>query len=669
MRNGLVEGVSLRAVLRESGAMAPEAAVSVLAGTLLTLAGVHGDVRPENVLVDASGGLTLTGFGAPDPEFTPNEPTYLAPERTAGGPASPAADVFAATAVFFECLTAEPPFRAATPEDLEALHEYTQIIAEFAPEELRPLIQRGLAASPDMRPESPHAFLTEVDSAATDAYGADWQARGRALLGTWAMAAAASDGTALAEPDAMPEPPPVGEPIDERLLALDGAAEEDLLSAFDEATPSADESGSETESEAQEVKNQEVEVETSEVEPADEVLAPEAGAQAGAQPEADGVEETAEPDGEILAADGDLAADDLLSAFDELAPHSEPVEAPSQEAAEAEAESAAEAETEAPSQEAAEAEAGTAAEAEPAAEPETSSAPTATLVIESGAEATAKLDPLVPPSVQADIDHDWEIPARPSVQAPRSLSAYANSLPSLPRPTPAEPEVVEPVATSAPDDWFRPGMAEPVDRGPRPVRQTAFLDPDKERTAVAPAYDDDVAFDEGEGPGYPGGPRKKTLVGAVTAAVLLVAGAAAVVLGGTGDSGPAPAAQSSTGGPGAETPSGGASPGSPSGTDNSILQQTSAGNIPVSRHSSSHSTSKTTGKTSSGTSATSSSAPATSQDSTTSHSSSSSPTSPSGTPSSGATSTPTGTGSSDPTHGSSSSPSSDHTSTSGKPSN
>ncbi|NUR25902.1 MAG: hypothetical protein HOV83_08660 [Catenulispora sp.] len=627
MRNGLVEGVSLRAVLQESGAMAPEAAVSVLAGTLLTLAGVHGDVRPENVLVDASGGLTLTGFGAPDPEFTPDEPTYLAPERTTGGPATPAADVFAATAVFFECLTAEPPFRAATPEDLEALHEYTQIIAEFAPEELRPLIQRGLAASPDARPESPHSFLTEVDSAATEAYGADWQARGRALLGTWATAAAATDGTELAEPDAMPEPPPVGEPIDERLLGLDGAGEEDLLSAEapaaepeqegSEAEVSASEVGSMAElaAGAREAEQQEVEAQASEAESADE------------------------PDAEIFAADGDLAADDLLSAFDDLAPHPEPAEAP------AEAPAAAEAEAEAPS------------------------APTTTLVIESGAEATAKLDPLVPPSVQADIDHDWEIPAKPSVQAPRPLSAYANSLPSLPRPTPAEPEVVEPVATSAPDDWFRPGMAEPVDRGPRPVRQTAFLDPDKERTTVAPAYeDDDAEFDEREGPGDPGGPRRKTLVGAVTAAVLLVAGAAAVVLGGTGDSGPAPAAQSSTGGPGAETPSGGASPGTPSGTDNSSLLQTSAGNVPVSRHSSSHSSSKTTNKTTPSTSATSSSSAPTSQDSTTSHSSSNSPTSPSGTPSSGPTSTPTGTGSSDPSHSSSSSPSSDHTSTAGKPS-
>jgi hypothetical protein len=334
------------------------------------------------------------------------------------------------------------------------------------------------------------------------------------------------------------------------------------------------------------------------------------------------------------AADGELAADDLLSAFDELAPHSEPAEEP--------------------------------AEAEAVPEPEAPSAPTTTLVIDSSAEATAKLDPLVPPSVQADIDHDWVIPDKPSAQTPRSLSAYANSLPSLPRPTPAEPEVLEPVATSAPDDWFRPGVAEPVDRGPRPVRQTAFLDPDKERTAVAPAYGDDgPEFEEaGDEHGDPGGPRRKTLVGAVTAAVLLVAGAAAVVLGGTGDSGPAPAAQSSTGGPGAGTPSGDASPGTPSGTDNSSALQTSAGNVPVSRHSSSHSTSKTSKSTPSSNGTPSSHA--TSQDSATSHSSSSSTTSPSGTPSSGGTSTtPTGTGSSTPTHSSTSSPSSDHTSPSG----
>ncbi|NUR63821.1 MAG: hypothetical protein HOV87_34945 [Catenulispora sp.] len=613
MRNGLVEGVSLRDVLRESGAMAPEAAATVLSGTLLTLAVQHGDVRPENVLVDASGGLTVTGFGGPDPEFTPDEPTYLAPERLAGGPATPAADVFAATAVFFECLTAEPPFRAATPEDLNALHEYTQIIAEFAPAELRPLIQRGLTADPAARPADPHAFLAEVDSTATAAYGTDWQLRGRTLLGGWAAAVAAAEGAELAEPDEMPEPPPIGEPIDERLLGLDEGADEPADDPEPEGEPEPESGGK---------------------------------AEAGTEAEADELPGAfGAADTEFLAEDdeegGSDAADDLLSAFDELAPHTETHSEPDLEAGEPDDRDDAQAagdETPSDLEPAAEA----ATETEPAAETasEREPAPATTLLLETAAAQTTKTqttkivvpsaaEPLVPPSVQADIDHDWEIPSKPSLAVPRSLSAYANSLPSLPRPAVPEPEPAEPVATSAPDDWFRPGLAEPADRGPRPTRQTAFLDPDKERTTVAAdGFDEDFHEPEtGEEPADPGGPRRKTLVGAVTAAVLLVAGAAAVVLGGSGDSGPSPAAQLTSRGATPDSPTSTDSvPATPTGTDNSSTLQTSNA-APSSKHTTprSSSTSKTTKPTVSGaTSSTHSSSPSTTESSTSASSSPSS---------------------------------------------
>ena len=221
MRNGLVEGVSLRAVLRESGAMAPEAAASVLAGMLVTLAVVHGDVCPERVRVDGSGGVALTDFGETDPRFVPNVANYMAPERLKGEAASAGADVFSATAVFFECLTNESPFVAATRDDLAALHEYAELIADFAPPELRSVAQRGLAPEAARRAASPQEFLDEMTATATAVYGADWQQRGRALLGGWAVAAAHAEGVELAagagdEPENMP--PPFGEPIDEALL-------------------------------------------------------------------------------------------------------------------------------------------------------------------------------------------------------------------------------------------------------------------------------------------------------------------------------------------------------------------------------------------------------------------------------------------------------------------
>ena len=753
MKNGLVEGVSLRDVLRVSGAMAPEAAATVLSGTLLTLAVRHGDVRPENVLVDASGGLTVTGFGGPDPEFTPEEPTYLAPERLAGGPPTQAADVFAATAVFFECLTGEPPFRAATPEDLTALHEYTQIIAEFAPPELRPLIHRGLTADPAARPADPHAFLAEADATATAAYGPDWQTRGRALLGGWATTVAASEGAELAEPDEMPEPPPVGEPIDERLLGL-GEAEvesgsdellnafgaedavdegglgpaDDLLSAFDELAPHSESGlGAEEFDDGGDAYEAAESAREAGLEPAAEtaetVAESESGPEPAADADADAFTETgsgaeAESAADMAATEtepvsltaetesaAEPAADAAADSFTETGPgaetesagdmavaESEPVSLTGTEissatdsAAEltavasatepvsltaAETESAAEPDSAAELAADSELAAETDPDSEPDSDPDSAPTPATTLLLDTAAEQTAEIgasaEPLVPPSVQADIDHDWEIPSKPVPVVPRSLSAYANSLPSLPRPGAAEVEPAEPVATSAPDDWFRPGVAEPVDRGPRPTRQTAFLDPDEESTAVAPAGFDG-GFEEPEGGeegADPGGPRRKTLVGAVTAAVLLVAGAAAVVLGGAGNSGPAPAAQSSSGSATPDSPTSTDSvPGTPSGTDDSSTAQTSSAAAPSSKHTTPHSSSKTTkpaGSTT--TSSTHSSSPSPTDGSTSASSSatssdSGSSSSPSSTPSTGGSTTPTHATSTPSGHHSSTTPS------------
>ena len=73
---------------------------------------VHQDFRPENVLIDRHGGSALTGFGGPAAAGgrSPAGPDpYQAPELRDGAPVSWASDVYAATAVFFECLTGSAP--------------------------------------------------------------------------------------------------------------------------------------------------------------------------------------------------------------------------------------------------------------------------------------------------------------------------------------------------------------------------------------------------------------------------------------------------------------------------------------------------------------------------------------------------------------------------------
>ena len=128
----LVDGVSLRQILARQGGTTPEAALVVLQGSLLGLAAahargvVHRDYKPDNVLVDADGASKLTDFGiaarAGDRSVKGGTLAYAPPEQFGGGPASPAGDVYAATATFFECLTGRPPFAGETAAELMYQH-------------------------------------------------------------------------------------------------------------------------------------------------------------------------------------------------------------------------------------------------------------------------------------------------------------------------------------------------------------------------------------------------------------------------------------------------------------------------------------------------------------------------------------------------------------------
>ncbi|WP_338673794.1 serine/threonine-protein kinase [Streptomyces sp. SCSIO 30461] len=188
----LVVGVSLRTLLRREGATGPEAALTVLKGSLLGLAAahragvVHRDYKPENVLVAGDGTSKLVDFGiavregaAPGVAGTP---LYMAPEQWHGLPASPATDVYAATATFFECLTGEYPYAGGTALELAVQHISAQIPADRVPEPFRALVLRGLAKHAEQRPETAAAFVAELEEVAATAYGEDWEEEGRRRL-------------------------------------------------------------------------------------------------------------------------------------------------------------------------------------------------------------------------------------------------------------------------------------------------------------------------------------------------------------------------------------------------------------------------------------------------------------------------------------------------------
>jgi len=196
----LVDGVSLKKILERQGATTPEAALVVLEGSLLGLAAahargvVHRDYKPDNVLVDGDGTSKLTDFGIAARSGDRAEGgtlVYAPPEQFSGAPSSPAGDVYAATATFFECLTGRPPFHGDTAAALLYQHMFQEAPLDEAPEPVRPLLAAGLAKDPRDRPADATTFVAALSAVAARTYGPHWRERGRSYLGEAALLLAA----------------------------------------------------------------------------------------------------------------------------------------------------------------------------------------------------------------------------------------------------------------------------------------------------------------------------------------------------------------------------------------------------------------------------------------------------------------------------------------------
>ncbi len=138
-----VDGTSLADVIQARGAMPPSAVIAIAKQLLRALAAahaqqvVHGDLKPQNLLIGSNGVLKVTDFGVArlvrDPRrrapghdvsdvstgrvlgATLGTPEYMAPEQLIGGEATISSDIYASGIVIHECLTGVTPYRADTP--------------------------------------------------------------------------------------------------------------------------------------------------------------------------------------------------------------------------------------------------------------------------------------------------------------------------------------------------------------------------------------------------------------------------------------------------------------------------------------------------------------------------------------------------------------------------
>ena len=165
-----------------AGALPLGRALDIAQGLLRALAHahahglVHRDVKPGNVLVASDGGVKLADFGIAQ---APDEATvtrtgellgsihYAAPERMEGGPATPAADVYAAGVLFYRMLAGRLPYEG----DLNAVVAGARRGAPPAlsslrgdlPAWLERVVRTALAADPQRRYPSAREMLLEFE--------------------------------------------------------------------------------------------------------------------------------------------------------------------------------------------------------------------------------------------------------------------------------------------------------------------------------------------------------------------------------------------------------------------------------------------------------------------------------------------------------------------------
>jgi hypothetical protein len=140
---------------------------------------VHRDIKPQNILIDATGQPRIVDFGIAkklalaEQEVADGEPGsaspegavgtlgYIAPEQTAGRPVDARADVFSLGALLFHCVTAEAARWAADTTLLaKVLHERQVSRAE----DLAAIIGRAVELDPQRRYPTCTAFVQDLNN-------------------------------------------------------------------------------------------------------------------------------------------------------------------------------------------------------------------------------------------------------------------------------------------------------------------------------------------------------------------------------------------------------------------------------------------------------------------------------------------------------------------------
>jgi len=125
-----VEGLDLRHLLLEKGKFPPEQAARIMLQICRALEAahsegvIHRDLKPQNIMLDASGRVYVMDFGIARSAYLPGmtqtgaligTPEYMSPEQGRGEKLTERSDLFSLGIIFYELLTGKSPYYSDTP--------------------------------------------------------------------------------------------------------------------------------------------------------------------------------------------------------------------------------------------------------------------------------------------------------------------------------------------------------------------------------------------------------------------------------------------------------------------------------------------------------------------------------------------------------------------------
>ncbi len=171
----LIDGRSLRDILRSEGALLPRRATEIASEVASALAIahqaglVHRDVKPGNILITTDGTVKVTDFGIArawddSQELTRTgavigTATYFSPEQAQGESADARSDIYSLGVVMYEMLVGAPPFRGDSPVAVAYQHVSSAVspirsISGDVPAALDAITMRALQKQPADRYQS-----------------------------------------------------------------------------------------------------------------------------------------------------------------------------------------------------------------------------------------------------------------------------------------------------------------------------------------------------------------------------------------------------------------------------------------------------------------------------------------------------------------------------------